>query len=216
MHGHPPTLTLPRKGGGDTPAGVLLLRREQIRLRRNPVLDGPTDGGLEQVARAANTSPVSGFTPPAFSATTSRARAPCATVKNAAAITRCLQAVPGKVMVLLETTAGSGTCLGATFEELATGARVTVVVNHLKSKGSECGTGDDDTITGQGNCNGVRTQAAAALADWLATDPTGQGAGRELIMGDLNSKRGRVQGTASVDSTPQRRRHSRPTSSWPG
>jgi deoxyribonuclease IV len=39
--------------------------------------------------------------------------------RNAAAITRCLQAVPGDVMVLLETTAGSGTALGATFEELA-------------------------------------------------------------------------------------------------
>jgi deoxyribonuclease-4 len=38
--------------------------------------------------------------------------------RNAAAITRCLQAVPGKVMVLLETTAGSGTCLGSSFEEL--------------------------------------------------------------------------------------------------
>jgi len=33
----------------------------------------------------------------------------------------------------------------------------------------------------------VRTQAAAALADWLATDPTGAGAGRELIIGDLNA-----------------------------
>ena len=39
--------------------------------------------------------------------------------RNAAAITRCLQAVPGEVMVWLETTAGSGTSLGATFEELA-------------------------------------------------------------------------------------------------
>jgi deoxyribonuclease-4 len=39
--------------------------------------------------------------------------------RNATAITRCLQAVPGEVMVLLETTAGSGTSLGATFEELA-------------------------------------------------------------------------------------------------
>jgi deoxyribonuclease IV len=39
--------------------------------------------------------------------------------RNAAAITRCLRAVPGDVMVLLETTAGSGTSLGATFEELA-------------------------------------------------------------------------------------------------
>jgi deoxyribonuclease IV len=38
--------------------------------------------------------------------------------RNADAIVRCLQAVPGDVMVLLETTAGSGTCLGATFEEL--------------------------------------------------------------------------------------------------
>ena len=39
--------------------------------------------------------------------------------RNAAAITRCLQAVPGDVMVLLETTAGTGTSLGSTFEELA-------------------------------------------------------------------------------------------------
>jgi deoxyribonuclease-4 len=39
--------------------------------------------------------------------------------RNADAVTRCLQAVPGDVMVLLESTAGSGTCLGATFEELA-------------------------------------------------------------------------------------------------
>jgi deoxyribonuclease IV len=38
--------------------------------------------------------------------------------RNADAVARCLQAVPGDVMVLLETTAGSGTCLGATFEEL--------------------------------------------------------------------------------------------------
>ncbi len=40
-------------------------------------------------------------------------------LRNAAAITRCLQDVPGDVMVLLETTAGTGTALGATFEELA-------------------------------------------------------------------------------------------------
>ncbi|MCP2638257.1 ExeM/NucH family extracellular endonuclease [Microbacterium sp. HD4P20] len=70
----------------------------------------------------------------------------------------------------------------------AAGATFTVVVNHLKSKGSDCNAvGDPTDPNGQGNCNGVRTQAAAALADWLATDPTGQGAGRELIMGDLNA-----------------------------
>ncbi|HUF35889.1 MAG TPA: deoxyribonuclease IV [Gemmatimonadales bacterium] len=39
--------------------------------------------------------------------------------RNAAAYARCLAAVPGPVMVLLETTAGTGTSLGSTFEELA-------------------------------------------------------------------------------------------------
>jgi deoxyribonuclease-4 len=39
--------------------------------------------------------------------------------RNAAAITSCLERVAGPVMVLLETTAGSGTALGRTFEELA-------------------------------------------------------------------------------------------------
>lgn len=39
--------------------------------------------------------------------------------RNAAAYTRCLRAVPGGVGVLLETTAGTGTVLGSTFEELA-------------------------------------------------------------------------------------------------
>jgi predicted extracellular nuclease len=77
--------------------------------------------------------------------------------------------------------------LAQTFNVTATGARFTVVVNHLKSKGSGCGAGDDDTTTGQGNCNGTRTQAAQALADWLATDPTGSGDSDVLIIGDLNS-----------------------------
>jgi uncharacterized protein len=77
--------------------------------------------------------------------------------------------------------------LAQTFDEIATGARFTVVVNHLKSKGSGCGAGDDDTTTGQGNCNLTRTQAAQALADWLATDPTDSGDPDMLIIGDLNS-----------------------------
>jgi deoxyribonuclease IV len=41
-------------------------------------------------------------------------------VRNAAAYSRSLRAVPGSVIVLLETTAGCGTALGSTFEELAT------------------------------------------------------------------------------------------------
>jgi deoxyribonuclease-4 len=39
--------------------------------------------------------------------------------RNAAAYARCLDTVPGEVTVLLETTAGTGTALGSTFEELA-------------------------------------------------------------------------------------------------
>jgi deoxyribonuclease IV len=39
--------------------------------------------------------------------------------RNAAAYSRCLQAAPGSTVVLLETTAGCGTSLGSTFEELA-------------------------------------------------------------------------------------------------
>lgn len=40
-------------------------------------------------------------------------------LRNARAYTRCLEKVPGPVMILLETTAGGGTALGSTFEELA-------------------------------------------------------------------------------------------------
>ncbi len=39
--------------------------------------------------------------------------------RNAENYTRCLDQVPGRVMVLLETTAGTGTALGSRFEELA-------------------------------------------------------------------------------------------------
>ena len=78
--------------------------------------------------------------------------------------------------------------LAQTFEVNATGARFTVVVNHFKSKGSDCNdVGDPDQGDGQGNCSGVRKIAAQALVDWLATDPTGSGDPDFLIMGDLNS-----------------------------
>jgi 5'-nucleotidase len=74
-----------------------------------------------------------------------------------------------------------------TFDEIATGERVTVTVNHLKSKGSGCGAGDDSPADGSGNCDGTRTAAAEALADFLATDPTGSGDPDFLVIGDLNS-----------------------------
>ncbi|NLG20627.1 MAG: ExeM/NucH family extracellular endonuclease [Actinomycetales bacterium] len=77
--------------------------------------------------------------------------------------------------------------LAQTFEENATGEQVTVAVNHLKSKGSDCLDVGDPTDPWAGNCNGVRTDAAVAMVDWLAGDPTGTGAENTLIIGDLNS-----------------------------
>jgi predicted extracellular nuclease len=62
--------------------------------------------------------------------------------------------------------------LAQTFEVIATGARFTVVANHLKSKGSACTTAidghfdDPDLGDGQGNCNVTRRLAAEALVDY--------------------------------------------------
>ena len=59
--------------------------------------------------------------------------------------------------------------LAQTFEEVGTGARFTVVVNHLKSKGSACTPDDPDLGDGQGNCNQTRLAAAQALVCLLYT-----------------------------------------------
>lgn len=75
--------------------------------------------------------------------------------------------------------------LAQAFEELATGGRLVVAVNHLKSKGSACDL--PDAGDGQGNCNAVRVNAANLLTTWLAGDPTGTGDTDALILGDLNS-----------------------------
>jgi predicted extracellular nuclease len=78
--------------------------------------------------------------------------------------------------------------LAQAFEVIATGAVVTVVVNHLKSKGSSCeSNGDPNTADGQGNCNATRSEAAAVLADWVNNDPTGSGDPDVLVIGDLNA-----------------------------
>ena len=78
--------------------------------------------------------------------------------------------------------------LAQTFEVQNSGARLTVIVNHLKSKGSSCDADGDPNIgDGQGNCNITRRNAAAAIADWIATDPTGSGDPDFLVIGDLNA-----------------------------
>ena len=78
--------------------------------------------------------------------------------------------------------------LAQTFAQVSDGAALTVVVNHLKSKGSDCdAVGDPNTGDGQGNCNRTRDNAAAALADWVASGPTASGDPDVLVIGDLNA-----------------------------
>ena len=78
--------------------------------------------------------------------------------------------------------------LAQTFDQNSNGARLTIVVNHLKSKGADCDDVDDpNTGDGQGNCAGTRTAAATAIAKWLPTDPTGSDDPDFLIIGDLNA-----------------------------
>ncbi len=64
----------------------------------------------------------------------------------------------------------------------------TFVVNHIRSKSSTCGPGDDDLY--QGNCNGTRTSMTNAIKSWLSTNPTADpaGANRKIVMlGDFNA-----------------------------
>ena len=70
----------------------------------------------------------------------------------------------------------------------AKGEKLTVSVNHLKSKGSDCDDlGDPDIGDGQGNCNQTRVNAAEALTEWLKSDPTNSRDPDMLIIGDLNA-----------------------------
>ena len=85
--------------------------------------------------------------------------------------------------------------LAQTFVD-AEGGEVTVVVNHLKSKGSSgtedaCASGalvsdDCDQGDGQGFFNGTRTASAQQLVQWLE-DPANGFAEDVLVIGDLNA-----------------------------
>ena len=78
--------------------------------------------------------------------------------------------------------------LAQSFRVNSNRAIATAVVNHFKSKGSDCNDlGDLDIGDGQGNCNITRTRAATALVNWLNTDPTGVNDRDYLIIGDLNA-----------------------------
>lgn len=78
--------------------------------------------------------------------------------------------------------------LAQTFRATQGRGVITVAINHLKSKGSDCNDlGDPDTGDGQGNCAVTRTQAAQALVNWLNRNPTGVIDKDYLIIGDLNA-----------------------------
>ncbi|MFI0848158.1 ExeM/NucH family extracellular endonuclease [Mesorhizobium sp. IMUNJ 23232] len=81
--------------------------------------------------------------------------------------------------------------IAVAFEEISSGERFTVAVNHLKSKGdsglTDVNNPNYDQGDGQSFWNAARAEAAGQLAAWLATDPTGSGDSDALIIGDLNS-----------------------------
>ena len=62
--------------------------------------------------------------------------------------------------------------LTQTFGSVETGEKFTVVVNHLKSKGSACPTGNDPQ---QGNCNGPRRPRRPGARDVAGDRPDGSG-----------------------------------------
>lgn len=76
------------------------------------------------------------------------------------------------------------------------GNRISVVVNHFKSKGSPCtdtagpgfGLGDDVETDLTGNCNLTRSYAADRLVEWVETKGNPVFAnGKVFLMGDFNS-----------------------------
>jgi predicted extracellular nuclease len=78
--------------------------------------------------------------------------------------------------------------LAQTFETVSGAERFTVLALHLKAKGSSCdSSGDPDIGDGQGNCSATRAMAAAAMIDWIATDPTSSGDADYLVAGDFNT-----------------------------
>jgi uncharacterized protein len=77
--------------------------------------------------------------------------------------------------------------LAQTFTHLATGDRVTVVVTDLASRGGSCGGTAGSANEDADACDASRAAAATALGDWLHSDPTGEGDGDVLIVGDLDA-----------------------------
>jgi predicted extracellular nuclease len=82
--------------------------------------------------------------------------------------------------------------LAQTFAAL-NGQRFTLVVNHLKSKGSCPSAGDSDYAgnfdsgDGQGCWNALRVQQAERLSTWVGTLADAAGTSDAVLLGDFNS-----------------------------
>ena len=90
-----------------------------------------------------------------------------------------------------------------TFREIASGENITVVVNHMKSKGSECyedvreNPSDIDVI--QGSCSAFRVSAAVTLGEALEKADV---AIRVMLLGDFNSNSAEDPMAVITDYTP--------------
>ncbi len=113
--------------------------------------------------------------------------------RNADAITQALTEVPGRVRVLLETTAGSGTALGASFEEIATiigrvpkrlRRRVGVCIDtaHVFAAGYDLASHYDDVMARFGDVVGFERLGAMHLNDSKA--PLGSRKDRHELIGE--------------------------------
>ncbi|SDP55365.1 hypothetical protein SAMN05660199_04206 [Klenkia soli] len=79
--------------------------------------------------------------------------------------------------------------IAQTFSTVAGADVVTVVANHLKSKGSACATGNDTAVGGAGNCNADRTAQATELVAFAQQLAESTGDPDVLLTGDFNSYR---------------------------
>ncbi|WMS86716.1 ExeM/NucH family extracellular endonuclease [Pleionea litopenaei] len=112
-------------------------------------------------------------------------------------ITQALLYKPARVELIgqVATTAeepfdyGNRQPLAASFKPVNSNDALTVVVNHFKSKGGcpRDGSLNEDQNDGQACWNELRTQAASALVDWLASNPTQASTRGTVLLGDFNA-----------------------------
>lgn len=78
--------------------------------------------------------------------------------------------------------------IAQTFVDGANG-KLTLIVNHLRAKGSCPGdmSANDDSGDGQACWNEWRRLSMEAMVDWVNTDPTGSGDADFLLLGDFNA-----------------------------